>query len=229
MDIVNKIKCLLRLSKSPNPHEAELALTRAFEIAAKYHIDIETLDLGEEINRIVRESSRVGYRLSFAKRLAVNIVLNYFNVTPVLSYPEVVWIGTQPDIQMAKHVFHFLSDASDRLCSDVKTQYGTHFTERRRKSFIAGFFYGISSNLNRAKKNLAITDNQYGLILLRDEEKRKRFKEQEFPNTIKTPTPTPKRRDMNWVVQGFLKGKETKIHASVDQHHTSTMIGSHES
>lgn len=225
MDIVNKIKCLLRLSKSPNPHEAELALTRAFEIAAKYHIDIEALDLGEEINRIIRESSRVGYRLSFSKRLAINIALNFFNVTPVISYPEVVWIGTQADIQMAKHVFHFLSDASDRLCADVKTRYGTHFTERRRKSFVAGFFYGISDGLHRAKETMAIAQNQYGLILVRDEKKRERFKEQEFPNIVKAPMAPPKRRDMNWVVQGYLKGKDIKIHAPINGSREKQMLG----
>jgi hypothetical protein len=227
MIIVNKIKALLRLSQSPNPHEAELALTRAFEIAAKYHIDIEALDLGEEINRIIRESSRVGYRLSFSKRLAINIALNYFNVTPIISCPEVVWIGTQADIQMAKHVFYFLSEASDRLCSDVKTQYGARFTERRRKSFIAGFFYGISDGLNRAKATMAIAENQYGLILLRDEKKRERFKEQEFPNTVKYPMANPKRRDMNWVVQGYLKGKETEIHAPVNEHQACKSLETH--
>ena len=37
-NIVDRIKKLLRLSKSPNIHEAQLALDRAFEIAAKYQV-----------------------------------------------------------------------------------------------------------------------------------------------------------------------------------------------
>jgi len=215
MNIADKIKKLLRLSQSPLRHEAELALSRAFEIAAKYHIDIESLDLGEDINRIVRESCRVGYRLSFSKRLAMGIAQRYFNVTPVISYPNIVWIGTTADIAMAVHVFNYLSDLSDRL---PETEFSEHqFTERQRKSLIVGFFYGISHSLNKTKETVCIAENNYSLILVRDEDRRKKILEQEFPHTTTSVAVMPKCRDHHWTMEGYFKGKEVKIHRPINE------------
>jgi len=222
MNVVDKIKKLLRLSQSPHRHEAELALSRAFEIAAKHHVDIESIDLGEDINRIVRESCRVGYRLSFSKRLAMGIAQRFFNVTPVISRPSIVWIGTTADIAMAIHVFNYLSDLSDRL---PEAEFSGHrFSERQRKSLIIGFFWGISSSLNKAKETISIAENNYSLILVRDEDRRRKFLEQEFPHTTNSRSLMPKRRDRHWTMEGYFKGKAVQIHRPITNHATAGFL-----
>jgi hypothetical protein len=92
MNIAEKIKKLLRLSKSPHPGEAELALQRAFEIAAKYQIDIDSLDLDEELSKVISDATRVGYRISLTKRLAWQIINSFFNVQAVLRYPDMLLV-----------------------------------------------------------------------------------------------------------------------------------------
>jgi len=42
--ILDRIRKLLRLSKSPNPNEAQLARERAFEVAARYDIDVHNIE-----------------------------------------------------------------------------------------------------------------------------------------------------------------------------------------
>lgn len=208
---IEKIKKLLRLSTSPNPHEAELALERAFDIAAKYNIDVDSQDLGEDINTIIAEASHVGMRLSLSKRLALNVVINFFNVTPVVCYPKVKWIGTPANIEIGKYVWHFVADACDRCTTEEKRNWPTKFTENRRRNYIFGFFYGVCSNLNKGREVLALENNQYGLVLVKDEERRKKKMEEECPHTRSIPSPLPKRRDPDWIRAGWMAGKECAV------------------
>jgi hypothetical protein len=208
---IDKIKKLLRLSKSPNPHEAELALERAFDIAAKYNIDVDSLDLGEDLNTIITEASRVGMRLSLSKKLALNVVLNFFNVTPVLSYPNVKWIGTTANVAIGKYVWEFVASACDRAVSEEKQNWPTKFTENRRRNYIFGFFNGVFHSLNEGKEQFALANNQYGLVLAKDEDRRKIKLEEECPHTRKILNPGPKRRDRNWMAAGWQKGRDLEI------------------
>jgi hypothetical protein len=66
-EILDKIKKLLRLGQSPNRHEAELAVQRAFELAARHQIDIENISLDDDVRKIVSEEFPSGKRLSFAR------------------------------------------------------------------------------------------------------------------------------------------------------------------
>ena len=216
---IDKIKKLLRLSKSPNPHEAELAMERAFEIAAQHQIDIATLDLGEEENRIVREACRCGQRLSLSRKLAMSIAASFFNCTPVISRPDVVWFGTKTDIEMGKYVVEFLVSTCDAFTEQTRREYRHRFTENRRRNLVFGFFYGISSKLGKAKEQACLVENQLALVLRNNEKARDDAKAQWFPNTVRSSAAQPRRRDPDWLVMGYEKGQSTEINRPLTGQH----------
>jgi hypothetical protein len=213
--IVDRIKKLLRLSKSPNIHEAQLALDRAFEIAAKHQIDVQTLDLGEDLNAIVTEACQVGYRLSLYKRLALTVVVRFFNVNAVVAYPVVKLIGTAADIAIAQHVFAYLADQSARSVAQVRREYGRRFTENRRRNFLAGYFYAINEGLDKGKDRILLEESRLALVLVEAKERRDRRQRELIPETVSVPLPQPKRRERTWLGHGYIEGKKVKINPSV--------------
>ena len=223
--VVDRIKKLLRLSQSPNIHEAQLALDRAFEIAAKYQVDIQTLDLGEDLNAIVSEGCRVGYRLSLTKRLALNVLCRFFNVNVVISRPDVNLIGTRSDIAIANHVFEFLYGSADRAVAEVRKEYSRRFTENRRRNFIAGWFYAITAGLDKGKEQALLDESRLALILTKGEERRDQRQKEIFPRTSSIPIPRPKRRDHDWMAHGFIEGKKVKINPAVPAPAAVAQIG----
>lgn len=124
-DYIDKIKKLLRLSKSSNQHEAELALIRALEIADRYQVDIESIAMDDNIRKLIHDRIRVGARITQERRLAHAIVDRFFNVTSIMAHPDMLLIGTATDIEIAKYVVEFLVGT----CRRCLKQYN-HVTPR---------------------------------------------------------------------------------------------------
>ena len=216
VEIVEKIKKLLRLSASPYPGEAEAALQAAFRLAARHQVDIETLDMGDEdLNRIVSESCSIGFRLSMEKRLALGLVKAFFNVNPVISYPDVLFVGTQADIAIALHIYEFTTSQAHDRTLDLKRLVGNRFTETRRRSYLHGFFYGLSSQLNAEKETLQLTDNTVALALVSAEKKRAAFVAANIGRTSIVKAKGKVRMSKGFLYQGYVAGKSTVLHAAV--------------
>jgi hypothetical protein len=209
--IVEKIKKLLRLAQSPHPAEAELALRRAFEIAAKYQVDIELLDLGEDVKRLICQAHRVGMRLTMQRRLALCLVASFFNVDPVIQYPHVHFVGTAADIAIAVHVVEYLVRCcTDELARHNRFFWGGKMSANRRANFIHGFFYGVTSRLSATRDAIAAAP-QVGIILADAGARRERFASEAFPNLAKSKPRQPRRRDRNALLHGYTRGREISI------------------
>lgn len=216
--IEEKIKKLLRLSKSPNIHEAQLALERAFEIAAKNQVDIQSLDLGEELNTIVTEACKIGYRLSIVKRLALNLCVKFFNVNVVIAYPSAMIIGLDSDVKIAQYVFEFVSTSAEACVAEMSKQYSRSFTENRRRNFIAGWFYAIGKSLDDSKQHLLEQEQCLGLVLSNRKKQRDEKTDEIFPTTkISRSVAKPKRLDKNWLMVGYREGQKVQINKAVEE------------
>ena len=112
--VIERIKKLLRLGRSPNQHEAELAMQRAFELAEKYRIEVESLDPDDREAAVVHEWFLAGARMSFLKKRALSIVQSFFHVDVCTSLPRVVFVGRSTDITIAHYVWEFLVTAGTR-------------------------------------------------------------------------------------------------------------------
>jgi len=209
------IKKLLRLSQSPNAHEAALAMEKAFALAAKHQIDLDSVSLDDDERRIVYEATREGARLSHSKKMAMGITATFFNVTPLLCRPHVKWIGTASDVTIAIYVYGYLWRTCDRCALEWKHAAGRRWTANRHRNFVAGFSYGVSSRLRKQTEELSLSPAAYGLVLAREEARRDSYLHDLAPDTKSVTLALKYRRDPGALMRGYEKGRQTEIHHSV--------------
>ena len=139
--ILDKIKKLLRLSRSANQHEAELALSRAMQLAAKHRIDLSKVDASEE-NAVTHKYSKSWKRVPLEGQLAATIVNRFFRVKTIYhqSWREekIAIIGTRSDVEIARYVFDF-------LVGHFRRSWNKRINRRlrRRDAFMQGMYHGL--------------------------------------------------------------------------------------
>lgn len=235
-DILDKIKKLLRLGadKAATPEEAELAVARAYELAARHQIDIQDISLDDDIRKIISENFPHPGRVSFARKKLLNILAAFFNVNVILNHvppwmrtptrqPYVTFIGTAVDIQIAHYVYDFLhTSCAQSLRVFLVGRYGlnTRGKLRRRapssvqKQFVLGFCYGLSDKLRKAKA--ALTENQNALIV-HESARRDQFEDAAFdPKSLKLVKTDAGRRHENAVLAGFVHGQQVEIRKPIE-------------
>lgn len=214
---VDLIKKLLRLGrdKAASPAEASQALNRAMELIRKHDIDLATLDLDEEEERMVLERIEIGWRVSLAKHHALKILINHFNVHVVLSKPDAAILGTESDVAIAIYVFEFIQGACARATSAWAKReklVRRKTTGQKRLAFQQGWFYGLRDGLKPPGETTGILDDSKTALVIAARQKRlQQFVSEEFPETTTVQRKNP-RLNRTAIYQGFLAGRETKIH-----------------
>ena len=149
--IMDKIKKLLRLGRSSNPHEAALALQRAMELAQANGIRLASIDPDDEVGGI-RHKERAEARLHYEKRLAIGIIQEFFSVRIIRGWNNLKIVGRASDIQIAEYAYVYVVRAC-RLCmaSWAKDEASARrrVTINKRRSFILGFMEGVRKNLHK--------------------------------------------------------------------------------
>lgn len=224
--ILDKIKKLLRLSRSSNPHEAALALERAMALASAHQLHLGSIDPNDEVAGIRHEDRAEAARLSFDKSLAIRLVAIYFSVKIVASYKRLIIVGRAPDIQIAEYAYLFIV----RSCRNCVADYakaerlaGRKDSAIKRRNYVNGFMAGIDMQLRRFKASYAdplIAD----ALVKTDALERARRNEYVQKNWKVYTIPPPKvgRTNINAQFDGWLAGNRTNIHrpvAGAELHH----------
>jgi hypothetical protein len=212
-DVVEKIKKLLRLAQSSNMHEAELALARAFDLAARHHIDVSTLDMDDESERIMHEWFHVGARVSYLRERAIGIVMTFFHVDACISRPRVVFVGTDTDITIANYVYAFIVQRGQdglRHFERAQKRFGRRMTPNKRRGFIQGFIYGISLQLGERQKANAIEDSRTAIVLAEKQKQRAEYLSDLVPSA-KAIAHRKTKGNTSALWDGFQVGKRTTI------------------
>jgi hypothetical protein len=211
---LDKIKKLLRLSKSSNPHEAELAMQRAMELAAKHAVDVENLRNDPEFSDIIHKWFPMKARLSREWKLALNIAVNYFNVSACIDRgrKEVVLVGQSDAIEVADYIVGFLVRACRWQAKNYSTkelQARRRMTSGKRAAFIAGFFTGISVQLREGRFDLMRHNTELAIVLATDEKRR----DEELARIVgkMTSIKTKPLRRSAATIAGFCAGRDTKL------------------
>lgn len=155
-EIIERIKKLLRLARSSNRHEAELAMARALELAAEHCVAIERLNADEcakekaTTHRVSEALSRVTYDREFANE----ICCRFFGVTALENHfirmvdrrprsaVRIIWVGTRSEIEIATYVAAFLT----RHFAFCWNRFGGRF--RNRKAYVYGMYLGVARKLD---------------------------------------------------------------------------------
>ena len=161
--LVDKIAKLLALAESPNRHEAEAAMAAAQKLMLKHNIEHATGNLYG-----FRHLGTPTKRTEAWQRILAMILGKHFFV-------EVVWIptyrplegkrgsileicGSDENLALAEHVFHFLADTSQRLFDE------SGLPRRERRNYLSGVMSGFDEKLNRQAKQLV----EQGLVWVGD-------------------------------------------------------------
>lgn len=157
-EILARLKKLLALSASGNSAEADLALTKAREIAAYHDIDLAVAAVRMEAPEAKEEFTKMevgaGKRKNVCQKLISWILSKHFNTDVIYSggrnYGMTIhFIGRKSDVEFAIYLNSFLQQEFMRRWWAYK-EAGNHNT-RERNSFIYGLYEGLSSKLDEAK------------------------------------------------------------------------------
>jgi hypothetical protein len=233
--LVDKIAKLLRLSESPNQHEAELALSKAKQLAVENDIDlasVSTNTMPEETYE--KDAVTFGKRKPVTGKFVIWIVESHFNVSVVGSGSrengtQINFIGKTSDIQIAIYVFNFLSQTFMSLWH--KYQDDTDCSARSRGSYFYGLYQGLDEKLTAARvraesakfSELEVTKgaeasaeikNIYALMVVSKKEKLNNAVEKYFPRIRRTHTTVRLHNDYA-LAQGRIDGRKIDIKPSL--------------
>ncbi len=129
-----RLRKLLSLSGSPNPHEAEAALLKARELAAKYALDLEEARKGDTTSDDGERHYTVSIgechaRLSLEEAALANLLQDFFGVMAIREYvPDLetgkpshilTLSGTRRNLQLATYVHDCIQTAFRRAQYDL--------------------------------------------------------------------------------------------------------------
>jgi hypothetical protein len=211
-----KIRKLLRLSKSANEHEARLALQRAMELATAHGVDIEALRDDPEVGGIVHEWFPMKSRLSREWKQTIYLVQQFFNVRVCIAPHErrMVFIGRRDAIEVADYVAQFLvrrcrSEAAAYKAAEIKAR--RRMTGGKRAAFIVGFFSALYVHLDVSLRAMMAQEESWAIVLADEKAARNAYLDG-LLNHSTVQGREKKVRSGGALIAGYRAGKNTQIH-----------------
>lgn len=163
--ILSKLKKLLNLSKSASGAEAELALSKATEIATNAGIDLAMVaakdtNTEQEKLELVEDEIKCGSRLPSLQKYASWLLQAYFNVKIIYTGSRcygknILFLGDKKDVEFAKFVNNFVQEDMQRRWEYYKK--GNNLSVRFKQTFMYNCWRGFDAKLKEAKQ---ATENQ---------------------------------------------------------------------
>jgi hypothetical protein len=179
-----KIKKLLQLALSDNPHESDLAASRARHLMEKHHIQ------NEETKYIFHHLAKFGARRRAADMRLVSILNRHFSISIIwvqsrkIEHRGYCWhveiMGTPQDINVAIYTFEYLSREIEKRWLAFRKTNKTGTGDKR--SFQLGLLSGLDQKLSApASSPLHSEENQ---LLILQKNALSRFVHSRYPNTV---------------------------------------------
>lgn len=167
--VAEKIKKLLALSSSDNPHEAQLATLKANEYLLKNHIESPELLTGEASEYCVHRVKK--FKKISGKLKAIASILETFYVAPVFNYGRdyayLEITGNRTHIEIAL----YLADHLDRELDLLYKQFKKENPMARGVRYQNSFFLGVAEGyLEKHKKQVSSLNKEQSKALVRVKE-----------------------------------------------------------
>jgi hypothetical protein len=171
-ELLVKVKKLLTLAQSDNPHEAELATLKANQLILKHNLQYVSIDQDE----FTLYTDRVyESKTNNAKMQTVYEILKTFFVFPVLNYgKDSVYLevsGTLTNVEIANYVATFLDRELENLWERNKLEHKLK-GKVAKNSFFQGVSLGYTGKHQAMKNNLEVSE-QKALIKIETDLKEK--------------------------------------------------------
>lgn len=163
-EAIEKVRKLLALSQSNNPHEAALAAQRAQEILDKYEIEQGMLDLSSDDPTDKEQITQDGILGEPTQRMSAwkgvlsdalaraNACRSYWNWTRTYSGGRIMRlkiVGRPSDVQKVQYMFGLLVAEVDRLTKRDCTGEGKTYSNNYRHGMVSA----ISEKIREAKQS----------------------------------------------------------------------------
>ncbi len=168
--MIDKIKKLLELATSDNPHEAQLAMTKAQALMVEHNIEMQEVEEQEQEDVIKATSDSWG-RGQFRRSLGVVIsdnfrCISYINCRKNLF--RIVFLGKESDAKIALMVYECAVKIAEQ---GAEKEYQSAYynglpTKGIKPSFKAGFLEGLINQFEDQKRN----NQEWGLVLVTPKE-----------------------------------------------------------
>lgn len=231
--LLDKIAKLLRLSESPNEHEAELALSKAKQLAVDNDIDLASVSTETNVveESYCQDKITLGKRKPVTGRFVGWIVNSHFNVSIIYSGSRlwgqhIIFVGKRTDIDISIYVFKYLTQTFMSLWH--KYQKNTNSPVSARGSYFYGLYCGLDKKLTEAKlkaeqekfaslereRGVDVTSgikNNYSLMIVSNKEKLKEAVSSFFPKLGKVPKCNLNLNNVSAILQGERDGANIEI------------------
>lgn len=171
--ILDRVRELLALARSPNEHEAASAMRMANKYLLEYNLDLER---EPPIDRryVIRYIGRCSARTQEYEYTLSNILRDHFFVSVIWSHSydalrdrrgKVLQVtGTAENVDMAEYVWHYVTNLAEPLWLAHRESAGAE--SGTKLQYLAGLLRGFDEKLSRQRSELA---TERGLVWLGDE------------------------------------------------------------
>ena len=229
--LIEKIQKLLRLSGSNNQHEAELALSKAKQLAVENEINLASINVWEKLD----EKYELGYldsgkRASICSHYVAWILNSYFNVKIIytggrLTGRKIAFIGKKQDIEISQYIYSYLINTIMSLWRNYMLKTGVGCDARN--SWMYGCYMGLNSKLEESKKqaeenkfneiNISKPEEsqeikqRYSLMVVNNKEKLQKATEDFFPSLKNGAKKSLNLSDLDAYSNGITSGRNINL------------------
>lgn len=155
--LLERLKKLLALTSSDNPHERELATLKANQLLLEHNLDMTRQTHPEDevvfVKRVLEATRKQ------TKHVAIYEILKTFFVSPVFNHGRGIFylevIGDKTSVELADYVAHFLDYELEVMWKEAKKNNPSFKTVAARNSFFRGVSKGYVEKIEGQKKKSA--------------------------------------------------------------------------
>jgi hypothetical protein len=217
-EVLEKIRKLLRLARSANPHEAGIALAKAMALAQEHKLELDDVDPDQPDKPATthRETPAFG-RLSYDRKFALILTRRFFRVSELVQDTlrktrygyqigvKIALIGTPSDCEIALYVYTFLVRHFAYCWNHHRGRC------RNRAAFVRGMFEGIYDQLADAEPPAVDSARDPKAI----EISRHAYIAEHFGKTKDLDTNLPDEHASAARYAGYVQGRRTEIRPAI--------------
>jgi hypothetical protein len=166
-----RLKKLLALSESSNPHEASIALSKAMKLQQErlisptdWNQEFETRIIRPKKKRLERHYAKIGAILSNHYQVRI-IYCKEFDASTLESFQTMEILGPSQSVELAEHVYFFLLQT---LETQFRVEQKKSLSALNRKSYFDGILAGVSEQLSTQAKGMTIPPSAKALAIQSD-------------------------------------------------------------
>lgn len=182
--IIERIQKLLALSESSNEHEAKIAMLKAQELLIKHKLSLKEIEDHKDINVIENRTNVTFTKAKWKGQLADVIAENFgcYCFFRTHKTHEIVFIGRDEDVTVCIIVLEYAIDCINSVVKKLRYEYSKdgYSTKGLENDYALGFIEGLNKAFEKQKE----TNQEWGLILVKDQAVIDKYNNIEFERTI---------------------------------------------